>query len=137
MKKEDWVWMPHAAHFICGRDCEFSLATYVGGYIVSTVGEYFPDSQVREIHAKSRGIKLEGIGDARELDYRRKIGYEPIGFERLYETMVFKAGSSTEKCCPFRAVDWTNVDFNGYNEPGDAMKGHLKLCKKWSRKKVS
>lgn len=57
MKKEDWIWMPHPAHFICSDHCRFVLATYVGGYIVSTVGEHVPDSATREIIAESRGVK--------------------------------------------------------------------------------
>ncbi|MCH7681711.1 hypothetical protein IID10_20485 [candidate division KSB1 bacterium] len=36
--KKDWIWMPHVAHFICGKDCKFHLATYFNGYIVSTIG---------------------------------------------------------------------------------------------------
>ena len=45
----EWLWMPHTAHFICGKECQFHLATYVNGVIVSTVGELWFDSQVREI----------------------------------------------------------------------------------------
>src|SRR5919106_127620 len=45
-------WFGHAAHFICGRWCRFHLATQVGDYLVSTVGEYWPEHDVREIHAQ-------------------------------------------------------------------------------------
>jgi len=58
--KGKWIWMPHAGHLIVSSDCRFHLNTYVGGYIVSTVGEYFPDEGVREIFAESRGVNLEG-----------------------------------------------------------------------------
>lgn len=126
--------MPHPGHFICARDCKFFLNTYVGGYIVSTVGEMFPDAPVREIFARSRGIKLEGIGDARLHDYMKKIGFEEIGFGRKYETMVFKAGKSKDKCCPFTATNYSELDCDGYNSAGDAYKGHLAMCKKWSSK---
>lgn len=27
MKKQDWIWMPHAAHFIGGHRCQFKLST--------------------------------------------------------------------------------------------------------------
>jgi len=133
MKKDKWIWMPHPGHFICGFDCRFRLTTYVGKYIVSTVGELFPDSQVREICAKSRGIILNGIGDERKYDYMDKIGYEEIGINRKYETMVFKAKKSEDKCCPWRMTSG-ELDFEGYNDPGDAFKGHMKLCLKWSKK---
>lgn len=59
MSRQDWIWQPHAGHFIGGRYCKFFLNTYVNGYIVSTVGEYFPDSRIREIYAMSRGVKVE------------------------------------------------------------------------------
>ncbi len=137
--KDKWVWMPHPGHFICSRDCKFILNTYVGGYIVSTVGEYFPDATTREILAQSRGVKLEGIGDIRRADYMKKIGYEEIGLDRTYETMVFKAAKSKSKskdeaCCPYRVTDYSELDGDGYKKPEEAFKGHLKLCAKWSRK---
>jgi hypothetical protein len=135
MRKEDWVWMPHPGHFICARDCRFHLNTYVGGYIVSTLGEYLPDESVREIIAESRGIKLKGLGDYRRADFLKKHGYEKIGADRLYETMVFKAKKSKVKCCPYEMASGSDVDFEGYNTATDAFKGHIEMCKKWARRK--
>jgi len=134
MKKENWIWMPHAGHLIVGNDCRFVLNTYVGGYIVSTVGEYLPDFPVREIFAESKKITLEGRGDARRADYMKKIGYEEIGCDRLYETMVFKAMKTKDGCCPWRIASGENQDMEGYNDPEEARKGHLKMCNKWSKK---
>jgi hypothetical protein len=129
----EWVWMPHAAHFICGSDCRFHLATYVNGYIVSTVGEYLPASQVREILAGSRGVILEGKGDAREADYMRKVGFEKIGCDRLYETMVFRAVADPgHACCPWRMEGGDDLDFRGYNDSGEARLGHIEFCVKWA-----
>lgn len=137
MAKENWIWMPHPGHFICASECKFFLTTYVNGYIVSTVGEYFPDAPVREIIAECRGVNLVGQGDARRRDYFKKIGFEPIGSERLYETMVFKAerAQETETCCPYRAIhdEESNLDFDSYNKPEDAFKGHMEMCEKWDR----
>jgi len=137
MENSKWVWMPHPGHFICARDCRFHLNTYVGGYIVSTVGELEPDMAVREIRARSRGITLEGIGDARRADAFKKLGWETIGCDRTYETMVFKATKAPkeEGCCPWRQVSGSNVDFAGYNDAVEARSGHLKLCAKWTKKK--
>lgn len=134
MARRSWVWMPHPGHFICGFDCRFRLNTYVpSGYIVSTVGEYFPDEGTREVLAKSRGIKLEGIGDSRRADYMKKIGFEEIGFGRKYETMVFRAAKSKDStCCPYEISDFTELDFSGYNDPGVALSGHMELCQKWA-----
>ena len=138
MKKEKWIWMPHPAHFICSDKCQFKLATYVGKYIVSTVGEYLPDSQVREIEADVKNIRLEGKGDAREIDFLNKIGFVEIGLDRLYETLVFRAkkrkDEKNRKCCPYEIIVERELDGNGYNTAADATKGHYALCEKWGKK---
>ena len=64
MNKNKWIWMPHAGHFLLGNKCQFRLNTYVGKYIVSTVGEYLPDEGIREIFNKTRNLELQGMGDA-------------------------------------------------------------------------
>lgn len=110
--KDKWIWMPHAAHFICGHQCRFKLATYVGGYIVSTVGE---------------------LPDPRKPDSRE---YEDIGYQRKYETMVFQAAPQNPKytCCPFSIINaGDGVDMAGYNDANAATAGHYALCEKWSR----
>ncbi|MBA7548495.1 hypothetical protein ES705_40955 [subsurface metagenome] len=134
MEKDKWLWMPHPGHLIVARDCRFSLNTYVGKYIVSTVGEYLPDYEVREILVRSRGIILKGKGDERLADYMRKVGYEDIGLNRKYETMVFPSRKSGDKCCPYVAKDWSNVNFDSYNSAEDAFSGHYKMCLKWAKK---
>lgn len=105
--KLDWTWLPHPAHFIGADECRFRMATEVGGYIVSTVGEY----------RSSLTQKVEEIG------YRRK-----------YETMVFKSKPSDSGCCPFEAIiEGGELDMSGYNEAADAYRGHIELCEKWSK----
>jgi hypothetical protein len=142
MKAERWVWMPHPAHFICARDCQFHLATYVGGYVVSTVGELWPERSSRETHAEvydpkwlteNRHLK----GDNFDHAYMQKFGFETIGDERKYETMVFKARRATDKetCCPWRIDVSNEKDFEGYNTPDAAYAGHMRLCKKWSARR--
>lgn len=139
MKKDKWKWFPHAGHLIICNDCRFHLNTYVGKYIVSTVGEYWPDRVVREIHAKVYNPNwLEENkhkkGDEFNHVYMKEFGYEDIGAGRKYETMVFKAIKSKDKCCPYTAANWTEIDMNGYNTNEDAYKGHLKMCQKWNKK---
>jgi hypothetical protein len=107
MTKDKWVWMPHAGHFICGDRCRFHLSTYVGKYIVSTLGE------------------MKSLWNDEE--------FEDIGCDRKYETMVFKARKSKNKCCPWVQKSGEDVDFDGYNDAGEAYKGHLKMCKKWGK----
>ncbi len=117
MKKEDWTWMGHPGHFIGASCCKFHLNTEVGGYIVSTVGEYQPDREVFEI-------------------LKCKEKYMEIGYNRLYETMVFKSKKTSEefKCCPFEAViGGGELDMKGYNDSGSAYLGHLELCEEWSK----
>lgn len=111
MDRKDWIWMPHPGHFIAAEGCLFRLCTYVGGYIVSTVGEYRPS-----------------------LDYKPEPdGFVPIGCDRLYETMVFSAKPLEGACCQFVMADATEVDAAGYSDPIEARDGHMRLCEKWSR----
>lgn len=134
--KDKWIWMPHPAHFICSQDCHFHMATKVGKWIISTIGELLFDMQVNEILAKHRNIQLEGMGDFRRADWMRKNGWEEIGMGRTYETMVFKAEKSNEKnsCCPYRIASGSYVDFRGYKTSEDAYQGHLELCEEYSKK---
>lgn len=110
MTKDKWVWMPHAGHFICGSRCQFKLNTYVGGYIVSTVGELPPYDE-------------DKLGE-----------WERIGSDRTYETFVFKAMRSKDKCCPWQMRDPSEIDSDGYKDADSAYKGHLRMCNKWSKK---
>lgn len=114
MKRENWIWMPHPAHFICSYKCHFFLATYVGKYIVSTVGE---------------------MADTNEHHERCQKGtWEEIGCGRKYETMVFKAVKDKEnKCCPWSVNVETELDVKAYNTAEEATEGHYKLCNKWSK----
>lgn len=132
----EWKWFGNAGHFICGHYCRFHLCTQVGEYLISTIGEYVPDSLVREILATTRGVRLKGQGDDRLADWMEKAGFEDIGFGRKFETIVFKAGKACnqEGCdCGFPAPDdWTELDMEGYNSPGDATRGHYAMCQKYA-----
>lgn len=132
----EWRWFGHAGHFICAQWCRFHLCTQVGDYLVTTVGEYVPDEQVREILAKCRGVTLSGKGDARLTDWMEKCGFEDIGLDRTYETMVFAYDGvcEVEDCgCDLPVIIPTELDFGGYNMAGDASKGHYAMCEKWAK----
>lgn len=134
--KSDWIWMPHAGHLAVGSECRFHLNTYLGnGYLVSTVGEWLPDSAVREILAQSRGVELTGRGDARERDWMKKIGFEDIGLNRKYETMVFFAQPAPGSCCPWKQKTYDEQYYHGYNDAEAARIGHMGACIRWSRKR--
>lgn len=123
------VWMPHAGHLIIGNKCQFHLATAINGYLISTVGEYVPDSVVRAILRRSRGRETSLRGDAEERDF----GFEEIGYGRLYETMVFHATPTDEpnSCCPYRMASPVELDMGAYNTPEAAYRGHLAMVQKW------
>lgn len=126
----EWEWYGKSAHFIMGNDCRFHLATKVGEYMISTIGEYLPDAPIREILAKSRGIKLQGKGDARLADYMKKIGYEEIGYKRKYETMIFRCAGLCQCGCGQPTIDPEDLWFDCYDNPGESRDGHMKLCTK-------
>lgn len=134
MKKSNWIWMPHAGHLIVGHKCRFKLNTYVGDYVVSTVGEWVPEEISRNMEVELKKDKPLGKGDENEYEYLRRYGFKEIGAYRTYETMVFKAKKSDYKCCPYEIIVTEEVDMEGYNSAEDAYEGHLKLCKKWSMK---
>jgi hypothetical protein len=125
MKKDKWIWMPHPAHFIGGKYCQFKLATYVGKYIVSTVGEWEKDEIDRKFdrpeteEGKSRFKLINGYG--------------------AYETMVFEAKKRKEndknyQCCFYEIIVEKMVDEKRYKTATEAYRSHLKLCNKWSKK---
>lgn len=103
------IWMGHAGHFICGRECQFRLNTYVNGFIVSTVGELV-------VSTTPRG-KFTPLG----------AGPHP------YETMVFRAKPTGEKCCPYEQADGQDLDSERYMTANEATEGHLAMIAKWSR----
>ena len=134
------VYMPHPGHFICARDCRFHLNTYVNGYIVSTVGELWFSRAVREIHAQVHdpawlAEHQHRKGDDYDAVYFKRFGYEELGCDRKYETMVFLAQSDPSKCCPWRVADASELEMHGYNEADAAAEGHRAMVAKYARQR--
>lgn len=140
---EQWKWYGEAAHPIVGQYCQFHMATLIGKHMVSTVGKYWPDRAVREIFARTRDKEIVGRGDDWDNDYREKMpnrGWETIGCDRLYETMVFAVTGKECPCgCGLPQIDGSELDFAAYNDPKEATMGHMAMCAKWaeSRKRVT
>ncbi len=133
--QDQWEWFGDAGHLIVSSKCQFHLCTLVGRFLVSTVGKYLPDEEVREIIARYRGVTLSGKGDARAYDFMRQIGYEEIGADRTFETMVFLAGercNSADCYCGMPKINGHELDADGYNDAGSATKGHYAMCEKWA-----
>lgn len=40
VSREEWEWFGTAAHLIVGQDCRFHMATIIGPWLISTVGEW-------------------------------------------------------------------------------------------------
>lgn len=100
-------WFGKAGHFICADRCLFHLTTTVcdGAFLVSTVGEYYP------LRA----------GDTPQ----------EIGCDRMYETMVFRAGAECPCGCGQPQIDGMELDMHGYNDAKSATEGHMAMCEKW------
>ena len=106
----DWKWYGHPLHFICSYDCKFHLATELpSGYLVSTIGDYFPQHDIGSQEADS--------------------GKE-IGLGRKFETMVFKITGHLDCGCP--DCDFSDLDCVGYNTHAEANLGHMATCLKWA-----
>jgi len=114
--KDKWKWYGHAAHFILGDRCRFHMATKVGKYLISTVGE-LPKREAKD------KWDLETLG-----------AWE----KSFYETFVFKAGKPqcSDRCgnCGLPSLDGLEVDSIRYASAGEAAKGHYKMCEKWAKK---
>lgn len=142
MNKADWVWMPHAAHFIMGPNCQFHLATYVNGYLISTVGELWCERAIREIHARVHDPRwldqnIHLLGDNFDSAYFKRFGFEDIGYQRKYETMVFMAEPNYEhRCCQWKMASASEIDGDSYNDAADATEGHMALCEKYAMKEL-
>jgi hypothetical protein len=102
----NWEWFGNAGHLCVGHLCRFHLTTAVNGYLVSTVGEYFP----------SGAKKMETIG---------------AGDDAFFETMVFswKQGARCECGCGLPSPDsFSEIYCSRYATPGLANAGHMEAC---------
>lgn len=110
MVEKDWIWMGHQAHLCV--NCRFHLATFVNGYIVSTVGDYY-----------SKGKKTT-IGG---------------GTNSFFETFVMEAIEAPKmECCPYGPKTYDPIELERYSSAGQAREGHMKYCKmvdKWKNDK--
>ena len=99
-----------AGHFIAARSCFWRRHTQVGGYRVSSIGNYFPE----------RGGERQTIG---------------AGDDAFFETMVFRIQNEQERgnegcgCCA--VADWSEIDGERYATAGEAQAGHERYIKKY------
>lgn len=105
----EWEWQGHAGHFICAARCLFTMATVVGDYLISTVGDYYENKD----DEKPTTI---GAGD-----------------NAFFETYVFKVDGKM-KCGCAKVADWREIDGVRYATAREAQVGHLEMCRKYAEK---
>ena len=141
--REDWTWYGNAGHFICGHWCRFHLCTKVGPWLVSTVGQYWPERPVWEIHARVHDpvwLRANAHRKSDDFDhaYMQRFGFEEIGYNRTFETMVFKAGPPCTadgcECGQPTLESGMELDAAPANTAGEATRNHLRLCEEWAQK---
>ncbi len=123
--KSEWKWFGNAAHFCLGQWCRFHLATQVGPWLISTVGELVPLSCSQGSEKKEHEwLNTHPLG-------------EEIAYGRLFETMVFKAGEpcNSEYCdCGIPEPSGHELARLPANSRKDAADNHMLLCMKWADK---
>lgn len=100
--KSEWVYYGFPGHFVGGIDCAYHLSTRVGGYLISTVGAYFP------------GLDKEAV---------------PVGTREnaFFETMIFKCDGEDKYGNPNKELKELYVEY--YEKSVDAERGHRMLCR--------
>ena len=127
---ETWEWFGHAAHFICGQWCRFHMATRVGHYLVSTVGEYVHPSDSKASETTEGAWLLKNPRG-------RLLGG---GEDSYYETFVFPLADPPARCdnpdcgCGIvRPSKHSELDGSTrWATAGEATKGHMDLCRRYA-----
>jgi hypothetical protein len=103
------IWYGNAGHFCNSRKCRFHLCTEVNGYVISTIGEYYPTSEK----------EMERLG---------------VGSKDFYETLVYSVSGDRCKCgCNQPNYSASTIEMVRYATPKEANEGHIKLCEKYEK----
>lgn len=112
--QSQWIWYGHAGHLCVADFCRFHLATQVGKFMISTVGDYhLPGNPQRQ---------LLGAGE-----------------NSFYETYVFRVVGES-KCsdptcdCGVPKIDFGEIEGIRCATAGQARKNHLRMCRKYAKK---
>lgn len=101
-------------HLCVSAYCRFGRCTAVNGYIISSVGDYY-----------SNGVR------------------ETVGYDRFFETMVFKDSGKrcdVPECTCGRLpepVDWSEIDFAPANTREECEANHERLVAEYAAKEAS
>lgn len=104
--ESEWVWCGYPGHFIASNNCRFHLHTRVGGWRISTVGDYWP-------------LPLPG----------QELKRDTIGLGVYYETAVVEvAGEGLHGEGEVVGDHWLHV-YEG-EDALPAERGHFEFCHK-------
>ena len=109
ISRDQWEWFGNAGHLCVADFCRFHLTTKVGSHLISTVGEYYPPSQIN----------------------REKP--ENISGDFIYETMVFFIDGACPCGCGLPLHSGIDIICNKYNTPKEATDGHESTCERVAR----
>lgn len=137
-----WEWYGQPAHFKFSFNCHFHMATVVGEWIISTVGQYLPPESEWKFNADQRGPRVwrainQLSGTARVRAYLHLVGFEHVGVEQdeVYETMAFWLGKKPQRCsmpgchCGVPGpASWCEVLRVGSATPAQARTAHMHAC---------
>lgn len=136
-----WRWFGTPGHFICASWCRFHLTTHVGPWLVSTVGEYVPTAIARTILGATPSARDNRLGgEIEESEWIERNGFQEIGCDRKFETMVFRAGEpcvEPDCACGMPAIDGSEVAAEPANDRGTANENHARLCALFARRDAS
>lgn len=108
MKKPDVRWWGRPGHFICSDRCKFRLCTTVNGYMISSVGDMRMDKD-----------------DTRPRE---------IGYQRLYETYVFRLTKGTCGCgCWMPNREGSEIEGLPASSDKEATANHMAMVKKYAK----
>lgn len=102
--RSEWKWYGYAGHLSVASKCAYRLCTRVGGYLISTVGDYRPDGRARE-----------------------RIGG---GEDSFFETYVFVCHGEAETGDPLN--EFNEIDSERYARSFTAELGHYRFCEKYA-----
>ena len=108
--ERDWEWLGHAGHYIMGHKCLFHLATKVGKYLISTVGDCH-----LEISPNKIGEKIP-VGS---------------GAKEFFSTYVFKAGKKLACGC-YGLKSVPEIEGKRCETSVEARILHMKYCNKYA-----
>jgi hypothetical protein len=87
------------------------MTTKIGKFIISTVGEYYPNGPQTKM--------------------------EIVGLDRFYETFVFEFNNWCECGCKTPEIDPAELDSLAANTREDARRNHIELCLKYDKRRTN